>query len=33
MDVPVIRAPRGDRWVTFIQDCDGNLFEIKERVT
>ncbi len=30
MGVPVIRAPRGDRWITFIQDFDGNLFEIKE---
>ena len=30
MGVPVIRAPRGDRWITFIQDYDGNLFEIKE---
>jgi catechol 2,3-dioxygenase-like lactoylglutathione lyase family enzyme len=27
--VPVIRVPKGDRWVTFIQDYDGNLFEIK----
>jgi catechol 2,3-dioxygenase-like lactoylglutathione lyase family enzyme len=32
MGVPVIRAPRGDRWVTFIKDYDGNLFEIKERI-
>ena len=30
MDVPVIRAPRGERWITFIRDYDGNLFEIKE---
>jgi len=30
MGVPVIRAPRGEQWVTFIQDYDGNLFEIKE---
>jgi catechol 2,3-dioxygenase-like lactoylglutathione lyase family enzyme len=30
MGVPIIRAPRGDWWVTFIQDFDGNLFEIKE---
>lgn len=29
MGVPVIRGPRGDRWITFIQDFDGNLFEIK----
>jgi len=29
MEVPVIRAPRGDRWITFVQDYDGNLFEIK----
>ena len=29
MGVPVIRVPKGDRWVTFIQDYDGNLFEIK----
>ena len=30
MGVPVIRAPRGDRWVTFVRDFDGNLFEMKE---
>jgi hypothetical protein len=30
MGVPVIRAPKGDRWITFVQDFDGNLFEIKE---
>jgi len=30
MGVPVIRAPRGERWITFVQDFDGNLFEIKE---
>lgn len=30
MDVPVIRAPKGDRWITFVRDFDGNLFEIKE---
>jgi catechol 2,3-dioxygenase-like lactoylglutathione lyase family enzyme len=30
MDVPVIRAPRGEQWITFIRDYDGNLFEIKE---
>jgi catechol 2,3-dioxygenase-like lactoylglutathione lyase family enzyme len=30
MDVPGIRAPRGEQWITFIQDYDGNLFEIKE---
>jgi catechol 2,3-dioxygenase-like lactoylglutathione lyase family enzyme len=30
MDVPVIRAPRGEQWITFIRDFDGNLFEIKE---
>lgn len=29
-DIPVIRAPRGDQWITFIRDYDGNLFEIKE---
>jgi catechol 2,3-dioxygenase-like lactoylglutathione lyase family enzyme len=29
MGVPVIRAPRGEQWITFIQDYDGNLFEIK----
>ena len=28
--VPVIRAPKGDSWVTFIRDDDGNLFEVKE---
>ena len=30
MGVSIIRAPRGDWWVTFIRDFDGNLFEIKE---
>lgn len=30
MDVPVIRAPRGEQWITFVRDYDGNLFEIKE---
>jgi len=30
MDVSVIRAPRGEQWITFIRDYDGNLFEIKE---
>ena len=30
MDVPVIRAPRGEQWITFVQDYDGNQFEIKE---
>ena len=29
MGIPVIRVPRGDQWITFIQDYDGNLFEIK----
>jgi len=29
LNVPVSRAPRGDRWITFVQDYDGNLFEIK----
>jgi catechol 2,3-dioxygenase-like lactoylglutathione lyase family enzyme len=29
MGVPVIGVPRGDQWITFIQDYDGNLFEIK----
>ena len=28
--VPVIRAPKGDSWVTFLRDDDGNLFEVKE---
>ena len=32
MDVPVIRAPRGEQWITFIKDYDGNLFEVKERL-
>lgn len=32
-DVPVIRAPKGDSWVTFIRDDDGNLFEVKERAS
>jgi catechol 2,3-dioxygenase-like lactoylglutathione lyase family enzyme len=30
MSVPIMRARKGDRWVTFIRDFDGNLFEIKE---
>jgi catechol 2,3-dioxygenase-like lactoylglutathione lyase family enzyme len=30
MGVPVIRAAKGDRWITFVRDFDGNLFEIKE---
>lgn len=30
MDVPVIRAPRGEQWINFIKDYDGNLFEVKE---
>jgi len=30
MGVPVIRAPRGEQWITFVRDYDGNLFEIKE---
>ena len=25
----VVRVPRGDRWVTFIADADGNRFELK----
>jgi catechol 2,3-dioxygenase-like lactoylglutathione lyase family enzyme len=28
--VPVSRASKGDSWVTFIRDDDGNLFEVKE---
>ncbi|MBM3310590.1 MAG: hypothetical protein FJY80_03670 [Candidatus Aminicenantes bacterium] len=28
-DVPVIRVPKGESWVTFIRDGDGNLFEVK----
>ena len=30
MDVPVLRVPRGDTEVIFVQDRDGNLFEIKK---
>jgi len=33
MEVPVIRAPRGDRWIIFIQDFDGNMFELKATIT
>ena len=29
-DIPVIRASKGDSWVTFIRDGDGNLFEVKQ---
>jgi catechol 2,3-dioxygenase-like lactoylglutathione lyase family enzyme len=29
MGVPVIRVAKGDGWITFIQDYDGNLLEIK----
>ena len=32
MDVPVIRVPRGEQWIAFIKDYDGNLFEVKERL-
>jgi catechol 2,3-dioxygenase-like lactoylglutathione lyase family enzyme len=31
MGVPVRRAPKGDSLIVFIEDDDGNLFEIKER--
>ena len=27
---PVTRVPRGDGWVTFIDDSDGNRFEIRQ---
>jgi len=30
MNFPVVRAPKGEGWITFIQDDDGNFFEIKE---
>jgi catechol 2,3-dioxygenase-like lactoylglutathione lyase family enzyme len=30
MGFPVVRAPKGGKWITFIQDLDGNRFEIKE---
>ena len=33
MGVPILRAPKGDRWITFVRDLDGNLFEIKETAT
>jgi catechol 2,3-dioxygenase-like lactoylglutathione lyase family enzyme len=29
-DIAIIRLPKGDQWITFIRDYDGNLFEIKE---
>ena len=30
MNIPLLRAPKGNDWITFIRDDDGNLFEIKE---
>jgi catechol 2,3-dioxygenase-like lactoylglutathione lyase family enzyme len=30
MQVEVNRVPKGDRFLTFVKDYDGNLFEIKE---
>jgi catechol 2,3-dioxygenase-like lactoylglutathione lyase family enzyme len=32
MDVPVLRVPKGDTEVIFVQDHDGNRFEIKKAV-
>lgn len=29
--VEVIEVAKGDKWITFVKDFDGNLFEIKER--
>ena len=28
--IPVIRARKGESWVTFVRDEDGNLFEVKK---
>jgi len=30
--IPVIRARKGESWVTFVRDGDGNLFEVKQRL-
>jgi catechol 2,3-dioxygenase-like lactoylglutathione lyase family enzyme len=30
LGVPVRRVPKGEKWVTFIEDFDGNKFEIKQ---
>jgi len=29
-EIPVIRARKGESWVTFVRDEDGNLFEVKK---
>jgi len=30
MNVTVLRVPRGERWVTFIEDNSGNRFELQQ---
>ena len=30
MNITVLRVPKGDGWVTFIEDADGHRFEIKK---
>ena len=32
VDIEVIKIPRGDSFLLFIRDHDGNLFEIKEKI-
>lgn len=32
MDIHSLQIPKGDDFITFITDFDGNLFEIKERI-
>lgn len=33
MDIHTLQIPKGDDFITFITDFDGNLFEIKERIS
>ena len=33
MDIHTLQIPKGDDFITFITDFDGNLFEIKKRIS
>ena len=33
MDIQILKIPKEDNVITFITDFDGNLFEIKERIS
>jgi hypothetical protein len=33
MEVKILQIPRGATFLTFIRDYDGNLFEIKAKLT